>query len=210
MTDPTPTIAEPESPSAASDGKAWVDLSAYSNGGYRPGRGVLVQLLWWFTSLAVFESGWFLLGRAKPTILRWFGARIGRGVVIKPHVRIKYPWRLTVGDHCWIGQGSWIDNLADVTIGDHVCVSQGVYLCTGSHNHRSRGFDLITRKIRVENGAWLGAKAIVLGGVTVGANAIASAGSVATRDVAPATVVSGNPAEKTRDRTPCVEIRRVL
>jgi len=127
---------------------------------------------------------------------------MGTGVVIKSQVRIKYPWRLVVGDHCWIGQEVWIDNLADVQLGSHVCVSQRSYLCTGSHDHRQRTFDLITKPITVRNGAWLGAGCLVLGGVTVEANAIVAAGSVVTKDVAAATIVAGNPAKLIAHRGP--------
>ncbi|MGL4512851.1 MAG: WcaF family extracellular polysaccharide biosynthesis acetyltransferase [Lacipirellulaceae bacterium] len=181
---------------------AWVDLSSYTPGAYDPGRSAAVRLVWWFVSLALFESGWFLLTRAKPPILRWFGAKVGRNVTIKPHVRIKHPWMLAVGDHVWIGQESWIDNLAPVTIGSHVCVSQRAYLCTGSHDAAKRGFDLVVRPIVLENGAWVGASAVVLGGVTVGANAIVGAGSVANRDVPPGVFAGGVPARVIRDRQP--------
>lgn len=181
---------------------AWVDLSGYSTPDYHPGRGILVRLLWYYTSLLLFESGWFILTRTKPSILRLFGARIGRGVVIKPHVRIKYPWRLSVGDHCWIGQDAWIDNIADVTIGNQVCVSQDTYLCAGNHDHRRKSFDLIARPITIENGAWVAASSLLLAGVTVGANAVVAAGSVVTKDVAPATMVGGNPARLIKHREP--------
>jgi putative colanic acid biosynthesis acetyltransferase WcaF len=187
-----------EEPKALSE--AWVDLSIYSTPDYNPGRGIVVRLLWYVTSLLLFESGWFIFTRAKPVILRMFGARIGRGVTIKPNVRIKFPWRLSIGDHCWIGQGLWIDNIADVKIGAQVCVSQNGYLCTGSHDHRRRGFDLIALPITIEEGAWVAANSLLLPGVTVGANAIVAAGSVVTKDVPPATIVGGNPARFIRDR----------
>jgi putative colanic acid biosynthesis acetyltransferase WcaF len=174
--------------------QAWSDLSRYDNAGYSPGRGKLLQALWYFTSLLFFESGWLPLASPKRWLLRLFGARIGAGLVIKPNVRIKFPWRLSLGDHCWIGQGAWIDNLADVTLGSHVCVSQQVYICTGSHDHRKRTFDLIVRPIVVDTGAWLGARALILGGVTVGANAVVAAGSVVDKDVPPAAIVGGTPA----------------
>ncbi len=172
----------------------WVDLSSYDNRSYSPGRGRFVRILWYFISLAIFECGWIPLVWPKRWLLRMFGARIGRGLVIKPQVWIKYPWRLTVGDHCWIGQGAWIDNLADVRLGSHVCVSQQVYICTGSHDYRRSSFDLITRPVQVGGGAWLGARALILGGASVGANAVVAAGSVVTKDVPPAVVVAGNPA----------------
>jgi len=180
---------------------AWVDLASFDNRPhYDPGRGWPIRCLWYFVGLLLFESGWLPLSGVKRWLLRRFGACVGQGVVIKPHVRIKYPWRLTIGDHCWIGQDVWIDNVADVDVGNHVCLSQRAYLCTGSHDYRRRSFDLITGAIRVGNGAWIGACALVLGGVTVHANAIVAAGSIVTRDVAPAAIVAVNPARPLEQR----------
>ncbi len=173
---------------------AWVDLSCYDNRSYSPGRGRLVRAFWYLISLLVFESGWVPLSRPKRWLLRLFGATIGCGLVIKPSVWIKYPWRLVVGKHCWIGQGVWIDNLADVHIGNHVCISQQAFICTGSHDYRKRSFDLDARAVDVGDGAWLGARALVLGGVKIGANAIVAAGSVVTKDVVAAAIVAGQPA----------------
>ncbi len=181
--------------SAPKSDASCVDLAKYCNREYDPGRGLLVRTIWYYVSLLVFEGGWFPLHGLKVLLLRWFGAKLGTGVRIKPQVRIKYPWRLTVGDHCWIGQEVWIDNLADVELGNHVCLSQRVYLCTGSHDHRSPGFELITGSIRVGNGAWLGAGCLIVCGITVAANAFVAGGSVVTKDVPPATIVGGNPAK---------------
>lgn len=198
-------------PSAASDQQnrvdpaaadvAWVDLAAFDNSDYYPGRGLLVRTLWYYASLAIFECGWLPVSGAKVWLLRQFGARIGQGVVIKPHVRIKNPWRLTVGDYCWIGQGAWIDNLADVEIGDHVCISQLAYLCTGGHDHRRVTFDLIAKPIRVGHGAWIGARSTVMPGVTIGANSVLAGGSVAVKDVPPGVVAAGVPAKTIAERT---------
>jgi putative colanic acid biosynthesis acetyltransferase WcaF len=188
------TVSIAPDTSARGTAEAWVDLSHFDNRWYQPGRSRVVRALWYFISLLLFESGWFPFMGPKRWLLRVFGARLGDGLVIKPNVRIKYPWRLVAGDYCWIGQGAWIDNLADVTLGSHVCVSQDVYLCTGSHDHRKRTFDLIARPVTVGNGAWLGARVLVLGGVTVGANAVVAAGSVVTKDIPAAAVVAGQPA----------------
>lgn len=179
---------------------AWVDLAAFDNPEYDPGRGLLVRTLWYYVSLAIFECGWLPASGLKVWLLRKFGARIGEGVVIKPHVRIKNPWRLAIGDYCWIGQGVWIDNIADVAIGDHACISQLAYLCTGGHDHRRVAFNLIAEPIAVGDGAWVGARSTVLPGVSVGANAILAAGSVATKDVPPATIAGGVPARPIADR----------
>lgn len=180
---------------SSADEPSFVDLGAFSNPEYDPGRGALVRTVWYFVSLALFEGGWFPISPFKCWLLRSFGAQIGQGVVIKPQVRIKYPWRLTVGDHCWIGQEVWIDNIADVELGNHVCVSQRSYLCTGNHDHRRRTFDLVAQPIRIGNGAWLGAASVTLGGVTIHANSLVAAGSVVVKDVEAATIVGGNPAK---------------
>lgn len=142
------------------------------------------------------------MSAVKARLLRLFGARIGHGVVIKPNVRIKCPWRLTVGDHCWIGQGVWIDNIEDVRIGSHVCVSQLAYFCTGSHDYRRAAFDLAARPIEVHDGAWIGARAMLLPGVSIGANAIVAGGSVVAKSVDPAAIVGGNPANHIARREP--------
>jgi putative colanic acid biosynthesis acetyltransferase WcaF len=176
------------------------DLSSFRNSTYDPGRGAIVRTLWYYCSLLMFESGWLPVSGIKVQILRLFGARIGRSVVVKPHVRIKYPWRLAIGDHCWIGQNVWIDNIEDVSIGDHVCVSQLAYFCTGSHDHRTPAFDLLAKPIQVETGAWIGARATLTGGVTVHANAIAAAGAVVVKSVPAATIVGGNPAREIGQR----------
>jgi putative colanic acid biosynthesis acetyltransferase WcaF len=172
------------------------DLSAFRNPEYDPGRGLLTRTLWYYCSLLLFESGWLSVSGIKVRLLRLFGAKIGCGVNIKPHVRIKYPWRLSIGDHCWIGQGVWIDNIEDVTIGDHVCVSQLAYFCTGSHDHRAPAFNLLAKPIVVETGAWIAARATLLGDVTIHANAIIAAGAVVTKSVPIETIVGGNPAKE--------------
>ena len=130
-----------------------------------------------------------------------FGARIGSGVVIKPGVRIKYPWLLTVGDHTWLGEDCWIDNLVSVTLGNNVCISQGAYLCTGNHDWSDIHFGLMVRPITILDGAWIGAQAIVTPGIVVGQCAVLTAGSVATNNLPPFHIYCGNPAKLSRIRT---------
>jgi putative colanic acid biosynthesis acetyltransferase WcaF len=121
-------------------------------------------------------------------------------VCIKPHVHIKYPWKLTIGDHVWIGEQVWIDNLADVKIGNQVCVSQGAYLLTGNHDFKKETFDLIIGAIVLEDGVWIGAKSVVCPGITCRSHAILTVGSVANRDLDAFGIYRGNPAEKIRVR----------
>jgi len=187
-----PTVDEPRT--------TWVSLASFRNAGYKPGRGAAVRLLWYIVSLVVFESGWLPIYGLKRWLLRCFGATVGRGVVIKPHVRIKFPWNLRVGNNCWIGEDVWIDNLAAVHLGDDVCVSQGAYFCTGSHDYRRPTFDLIVKPITVESEAWIAARAIVLPGATIGRGAVVAAGSVVTRDIPGGMVAGGSPCQVIRER----------
>jgi putative colanic acid biosynthesis acetyltransferase WcaF len=170
------------------------DLATFDNSGFDRGAGLIKRLLWQMASVLVFEPPGPGAYAVKRAVLRLFGARVGRGVVVKPRVRIKFPWRLRVGDHSWIGEDAWLDNLAEVELGANVCVSQGAYLCTGSHDRRKPTFDLITKPIRVEDGAWVGARALLLGGVVIGKGAVVGAGSVVKDAVAPGRLVAGNPA----------------
>jgi putative colanic acid biosynthesis acetyltransferase WcaF len=133
-------------------------------------------------------------------LLRLFGAHIGKGVDIKPGVRVKFPWRLTVGEYTWIGEDVWIDNLANVTIGSHCCISQAAYLCTGSHDWANSGFDLIINPIDVGNQSWIAARAVVGPGVSIGEGSVLALGSVATRDLAPWSINGGTPAAMIKAR----------
>lgn len=176
------------------------DLAQYDNSWYRPGNRLKI-LVWYFVNACVLNSSLFPVSGLKVALLRLFGARIGRGVCIKPKVSIKYPWLLTVGNNVWIGENAWIDNLARVTIGDNVCISQGAYLCCGNHNYKKRGFDLMIGEITLREGCWVCAGAKVCPGVTIGENAILGVGGVTSKDLDPRGIYRGNPAVKVGERT---------
>ena len=126
-----------------------VDLGRYDNAGYRPGRSLPWRVAWYVVNAIVFDSWLCPCSGVKRFLLRSFGATVGTGVIIKPRVNIKYPWRLRIGDHVWIGEGAWIDNLDDVDIESHVCISQGGYLLTGNHDYTDPRFRLRTAGIKV-------------------------------------------------------------
>ena len=176
------------------------DLSKYNNGWYKPGANILKQLLWYFINALIFKSSIFPLSGMKVLILRWFGARVGKKVNIKPSVNIKYPWNLSIGDYTWIGENVWIDNLATVTIGAHCCISQGALLLCGNHNYKLETFDLIIASIVLEDGVWIGANTTVCPGVICQSHAILTVGSVATKSLEPYAIYQGNPAMKIKNR----------
>jgi putative colanic acid biosynthesis acetyltransferase WcaF len=177
-----------------------VNLAAYTTGNFDRGAGAGRELLWILASFFLFRLCPFKFSAVKRAALRFFGARVGRGVVIKPNVRITFPWKLTLGDHVWLGDECWILNLAPVTIEENVCISQRAFLCAGNHDYKSPTFDLITKPILVERGAWIGANAFVGPGVTVGAHAVVTAGSIVTRDLSAFGIFQGNPAVLVKQR----------
>lgn len=176
-----------------------VSLKDFSNTGWRRGRSAIVEAIWIVVSAIIVSSpipGAF----HRRVALRIFGARIGGGVVIKPGVKIKFPWRLEIGDDTWIGERVWIDNLALVKIGRNACLSQDAYLCTGSHDWSSKAFDLIVKPIEVCDSAWITARSVVGPGVKIGEGAVLGLGSTTSSDLVPWKVYSGNPAQPIRDR----------
>ena len=177
-----------------------IRLDQYTAPTYAPGASLPKQLLWYYLGDPLVQTPLIPFSAFKVALLRCFGATIGQGVRIKPRVTIKFPWRLTVGDHTWLGEHLWIDNLAPVTIGDHVCLSQSVYLCTGNHDWSKPSFDLRLGSIHIKTGSWVAARATLGPGVTVGEGAILSLGSVATQSLEPWTVYSGNPAQAIKKR----------
>lgn len=195
-----PTKVKSSTQVAASTPSPTVDLSRYDRRGYLPGRGRLVRALWYLCNATLFASWLLPLSGPKRRLLRMFGAKIGRGVVIKPRVNIKYPWRLQVGDYCWIGEGTWIDNLVDVTCGHDVCLSQGAYLVTGNHDYKDRRFGFMGSPIILEDGSWIGAFAVLCPGSRLARNSILTVKSVLRGETAPDGIYSGNPACRVRDR----------
>ena len=177
-----------------------VDLSRYDAARHDPGAGRLRRAAWYWINAVLFASWLCPLYAPKRQVLRWFGAVIGAGVVIKPRVNIKYPWRLSVGDHTWLGEGVWIDNLGAVHIGAHCCLSQGVYICTGNHDWSDPAFALRVEPVSVAAHSWVGAFSIIGPGVSLGEGTVITAGSVVTVDTEPWTVYSGNPAQAMKKR----------
>jgi putative colanic acid biosynthesis acetyltransferase WcaF len=176
-----------------------VDLSKFSVSGYKAGPRWKV-ITWYVFNYLVLDSVVPWPYKFKSFLLRLYGAKIGRGVVIKIKVRIKNPWKLIIGDFCWIGEDVWIDNLEDVKIGDNVCISQGAMLLTGNHDYTHLHFPYRLGKIVIEDGVWIGAKSVVCPGVTCGYHSILTVNSVASKDLEEMKIYSGNPAEYKRTR----------
>jgi putative colanic acid biosynthesis acetyltransferase WcaF len=175
------------------------NLSKYNNSWFKPGHPVK-RWCWYLFNILVFKTSFFPFYRFKVFLLRLFGAKIGHGVLVKPSVNIKYPWFLEIGNNVWIGERVWIDNLAKVSIGNNVCLSQECMLLTGNHDYTKVEFDLIIHEIVLEDGVWIGARAVVCGGSICRDHAVLTVGSVAAGELEAMGIYRGNPALKIKER----------
>ncbi len=171
-----------------------VDLSLTDNRDYRPGRPFAIRALWLVVEGVTLLNPLVTSYGLKRWLLRQFGAKVGRDVIVKPGVHIKFPWELEIGDQCWIGERVWIDNFVPVRIGDSVAISQGAYLCTGNHDWSDPGMGRVLAPITIQPGAWVGAFAKIAPGVTVGRESVVTLGSVLLCDAEPGGVYRGHPA----------------
>lgn len=170
-------------------------LDLYDNTVFDRGAGRLKEALWILCKGLFFLNPFPWPSGLRVALLRLFGARIGQGVVLRSGVNVSFPWRLTIGDHVWIGEEVAILSLASVAIGSHTCISQRVFLCTGSHDWRRETFDLQTRGIVIEDQVWIASQAFVGPGVTVGRGSVVGAGTVLMKSISADSLAKGNPAQ---------------
>ncbi len=171
-----------------------VDYSTYDKSKHIVGASRIKFFLWYFTNVLFFINPLNPFSFLKIWLLKAFGAKVGKDVLIKPGVNIKYPWKLTVGDQSMIGERVWIDNVESVIIGRNVCLSQRVIILTGSHDYSKSSFDYSCAPIVLEDGVWIGANSLVAKGVTCYSHSMLSVNSVAERDLKQYTIYKGNPA----------------
>jgi putative colanic acid biosynthesis acetyltransferase WcaF len=171
----------------------FVDLSKYDQSSFDRGRPGWFIILWWLVQAVTFPLTLHSFSFIRCAILRLFGAKIGKNVLIRPTARFTYPWKVTIGDHSWIGDDVVIYSIDRVNIGNHCIVSQKSYLCTGSHDIKDPTFALETASITIEDGAWVAADCFVAAGVTIGVNAVIGARSSVFGNMPAGQVCMGSP-----------------
>jgi len=161
--------------------------------GFR-GRSKIYVQLWWLAQSTLFAMSLQMMYGWRVWLLRLFGAKIGKGTIIRPSVKVTYPWKLTIGDHCHIGDEVNLYTLGEIEIGNCTVVSQRSYICTGSHDYTRPTFDIFAKKIVIEAEAWVAMDVFVAPGVTIGRGAVIGARSSVFHDVPAGTISVGTPA----------------
>jgi len=167
--------------------------------GFR-GRSAVVVQLWWIVQATLFSWSPQVMYGWRVWLLRLFGAKIGRHVLIRPSVRITYPWKLTLGDYVWVGDRSELYTLAEIHVGSHVAMAQDVVVVTGSHRFRQTTFDIYAEPIRIEDECWLCAGAFIHQGLTLARGSIVGARAVVQASTEPYSINVGAPARSMGSR----------
>lgn len=158
------------------------------------------RVLWGLLAQPLFALSPRPMWGFRRSLLRLFGARVGRDVHVYPTVRIAIPWNLSIGDGSAVGDRAVIYALGPVFIGERVTVSQYAHLCAGTHDWRDPAMPLVKRPIVIADDVWICADVFVGPGVTIGASAVVGARAVAMRDVPANAIVAGNPAKQVGER----------
>lgn len=167
--------------------------------GFR-GRSALVVQLWWLVQSTLFAlSPQFMFGWRR-FLLKLFGAEVGANVLIRPSVRVTYPWKVKIGDSVWIGDYAELYSLGEIEIGSDVVISQKSYLCAATHDYNKVSFDMIDQKIIVEDQAWLATDVFVAPGVSIGRGALIGARSSVFSDMPEGMICIGSPAKPIKPR----------
>lgn len=176
------------------------DLSEFKlPNGFRNKHAVTVQM-WWIVQATLFSMSPQFMYSWRNFLLRSFGAKIGKNVIIRPSVRVTYPWKLSIGDNSWVGDHAELYTLGDITIGNNAVVSQKSYLCTGSHDHQSKAFDIYQKPIVIEDEAWVATDVYIAPGVTIGKGAVIGARSSVFKDMPAGMICIGSPAKPIKPR----------
>jgi putative colanic acid biosynthesis acetyltransferase WcaF len=163
------------------------------------GRSAVVVQLWWLVQATLFAcSPQFMYGW-RCWLLKMFGAKVGKAVLLRPSIRITYPWKVTIGDFAWIGDDVVLYSLGEIEIGENAVVSQRSYVCAASHDHTQQDFPIYAKKVCIGAQAWVATDAYIAPGVTIGEGAVIGARSSVFKDMPSGMVCIGSP---------CVPIKR--
>ena len=166
------------------------DLSAFSGSANFTLLRKIQLGTWFWVHHLIFKSA-CTPSSLRPLLLKLFGASVGSGVLIRRGVRVHFPWKLEIGDDCWIGEEVWFINHEKVTIGSDVCISQRSIICSGGHDFRSASLEYAHKPVTIKDGAWVCLDAKVLPGVTIGECSVVSAGEIVRKSLPDYSMIVG-------------------
>jgi len=182
------------------NGNPFQDLQRFRMpAGFR-GRSAVVVQLWWMVQALVVKPLPQMCYPVRRALLRAFGARIGKGVKIRPGVDITYPWKVSIGDHAWIGDNVTLYSLGPITIGANTVVSQYSYLCTGDHDHTLSDFPIRSFPIVIEDQVWVASHVWIGPGVTIGFGSVVGARSTVIKSLPSGKICVGSPCRPVQSR----------
>lgn len=192
----------PDAPARIEDPAAIESLYAGAQVSPWTTREKIGRALWIIARGSLFRFSWHNCYGFRRWLLRLFGAKIGRSVVIRPTARIEVPWNLRIDDQSSIGDYARVYNLGMVTIGKRCTISQYAHLCAGTHDYTKWTTPLLRPPITIGDDVWIAAEGFVGPGVTVADGAILGARGAAFRDLERWTIYTGVPAKPSRPRPP--------
>jgi putative colanic acid biosynthesis acetyltransferase WcaF len=158
------------------------------------------EIAWYLTKVLFFMSALPYPNKFKASLLRLFGAKVGKGLIIKPRVNILFPWKLEIGNHVWIGEEVFILNFESLKIGNDVCISQRAFLCGGNHDYKDPVMTYRNGPITLQDGCWIGAASFIGPNVSIGVDTVITVGSVVTSSVADNLIRSSPPTVSAKPR----------
>jgi putative colanic acid biosynthesis acetyltransferase WcaF len=154
------------------------------------------RFIWNIFKCTIFKYSPRTFHQFRITILKLFGARVGKYCRVYNTTQIWAPWNLIMGNYVNIAEDVKVYNIAKIKIGDFSIISQGTFLCTGSHDYNSKNFQLYAKSIIIKKNIWICAETFVHPGVTIEDGVVIGARSVVTKTIKNKwSVYSGNPAK---------------
>jgi len=167
--------------------------------GFR-GRSAFIVQLWWIVEAVFFRMSPQFCYPFRAWLLRIFGAKIGKNTIIRPTVKITYPWKISIGDYSWIGDDVVLYSLGYINIGDHAVVSQRSYLCAADHDYKSSSFTIRARDIAISSEAWVATDVFIGPGVIIGKGVVIGARSSVFNDMPDGMICFGSPCKPVKKR----------
>ena len=158
------------------------------------------RAVWMLVGRPIFRMSFHNWHRFRCAVLRRFGAKIGRGVAIRPTANIEVPWMVEIDDDATVGDHAILYSLGPIRIGKRSIISQYAHLCAGTHDYADHTFRLIRTPVTIGDDVWIGADAFIGPGVTVGSLSVVGARSSTYKDLPERQVCVGNPAKPIKER----------